>query len=77
MIWDVSEQMSSGLGSSPVLGTVLNIHDNCCLQVVEPPGNRIKMVEIIRVNVVHVDGEPSTLNRLLALVSSCAIGCNG
>lgn len=63
--------------SSPVLGMMLNIHDSCYPQVVESPGDRIKMVEqSVRVNMVHVDGEPSTLNRALALVSSCAIGCS-
>lgn len=43
----VSEQMSSGLGSSLVLGTMLNSQDNCYPQVVEPPGDKIKMVETV------------------------------
>lgn len=42
-----SEQMSSGLGSSLVLGTMLNIHDNRCPQVVETPGDKIRMVKTV------------------------------
>lgn len=48
---------------------MLNIHDNHCPRVVEPLGDGKKMVVTYstQVNVAHVDGEPSTLNRMLAL----------
>lgn len=40
----VNEQMSPDHSSSPVWGAVLNIHDNCYPRIVEPSGNRKKMV---------------------------------
>lgn len=57
----VREQISSGLGFSPVLGALLNIHDNCCPQVVEPSGDRKKVVETISSGKQHTTMQ--TVNR--------------
>lgn len=61
----------TGLGFSPVWGPTLNIHDNCYPRMVEPSGERRKMVETYSIQIIMacVDSEPSTWNRLLTLVS--------